>query len=101
MDSPKRNRRISKELLLFAVEQSNPQNKVDYEKLETRKINAIFEEMSTSKLGQIGYDVKNGDVIKARRIYVWPNPIPNGPIVIEFKNEETITLVKKAIDGAG
>ena len=88
-------RKYTKELLLFDVEITVFTNRRDYNKQEAAKVLAIFEAISTSKLGPVGYDIRSCDVTKARRIHVWPKPVPHGPIVIEFKDDETIKKVKK------
>ena len=92
MEAVEKNKKILKELLFFNTDWEKEEN-------ETVKIKKILASFSKAKIGYIGYDVKKGDVIKARRVHVWPTPVPHGPIVIEFK-DEAVNLVKKALRGA-
>ena len=93
MADGKKIKKIKKELLLLEIDLSNLESKSNYEKTESGRIQEFFESISTNALGNGGFDVKKEDVIRARRVHVWPDSFPHGPIVIKFRNE---VIIKKA-----
>ena len=102
-----KNQKILKELFFFNLGSAVPaknrwsalpaKNQLDDEEA---KICEIFSAISRSKIGNAGYDVKKSDVIKARRVHIWPNTLPHGPIVIEF-TDEAVNQIRKVLKEAG
>ena len=89
--------RCAKEILFFGEKEPLYINKKQYDQDLFGVIVKILDEASTTYLGDRGFNVKEGDVVRVKVIHSWTGSEENKPMVASFKDEETCNKAKRAI----
>ena len=82
--------RVKKELLFFGI--PHTVGGQDYDKNEVKKFFNSIEEISTTHLPDVGYNVKPEDVKGGTRIHTWTGPEAEKPLKILFHDKIRIAV---------
>ena len=89
--------RCAKEIMFFGEEEPQYINKQQYDRDLFDTITCTLAEVSSTHLKSLGYNVKEGDIVRVKVIHSWTGPEDHLPMVATFKDEETCNRAKRAI----